>query len=103
MAKFLFIYYGGKMETDPKKQKESMDTWMKWFGSMGKAVVDAGNPTMPGKILSKSGAKDISGDPITGYSIVQAADLDAALKLAKSSPQLTSGGQLAVYSLMDMM
>src|SRR5512136_602451 len=100
MAKFLYVYYGGKIETDPKKQKESMDTWMKWFKSLGKAVVDAGNPTMPGKILSKNGAKDISGDSITGYSIVQADNLDAAVKIAKGSPQLTAGGQIAVYSIM---
>ncbi len=103
MAKFLYVYYGGAMETDPKKQKESMDAWMKWFAGMGKAVVDAGNPTMPGKILSKRGAKDISGDPITGYSVVQANNLEDALKMAKGSPQLAAGGQIAVYSIAEMM
>jgi hypothetical protein len=103
MAKFLMVYYGGKMETDPKKQKESMDTWMKWFKDLGKAVVDPGNPTMPGKMLGKSGAKNISGDLITGYTVLQADNLDAALKLAKGSPQLNAGGQVAVYSIMEMM
>ena len=103
MAKFLLAYYGGKMETDPKKQKESMDAWMKWFKSLGKAVVDAGNPTMPGKMVGKAGAKDITGDAITGYSIVQAENLEAAVKLAKGSPQLPAGGQIAVYNIMEMM
>jgi hypothetical protein len=103
MAKFLYIYYGGNMETDPKKQKESMDAWMKWFKDLGKAVVDAGNPTMPGKMLAKTGSKSISGDPITGYSIVTAENLEAALKMAKGSPQLTAGGQIAVYSIKEMM
>ena len=103
MSKFLFVYYGGKMETDPKKQKESMDLWMKWFAGLGKAVVDAGNPTMPGKMISKGAAKDIAGDVITGYSIIQADSLDAALKIAKGSPQITAGGQIGVYSIMAMM
>jgi hypothetical protein len=103
MAKFLMVYYGGKMETDPKKQKESMDNWMKWFKDLGKAVVDPGNPTMPGKMLGNSGAKNISGDLITGYTVLQADNLDAALKLAKGSPQLNAGGQVAVYSIMEMM
>ena len=103
MAKFMFVYYGGKVETDPKKQKESMDAWMKWFASLGKAVVDAGNPTAPGKIVAKKSTKDISGDVVTGYSIIQAADMDAAIKIAKSSPQLDAGGQIAVYSIMEMM
>jgi hypothetical protein len=103
MAKFLFAYYGGKMETDPQKQKESMEAWMKWFAGLGKAVVDAGNPTMPGKLVSKGGTKDISGDAVTGYSIIQADNLDAALKIAKGSPQTSAGGQIAVYSIAEMM
>jgi hypothetical protein len=103
MAKYLYVYYGGNVENDPKKQKEAMDAWMKWFASMGKAVIEAGNPTTPGKTIGKNGAKDISGDPITGYSIVQAADMDAALKMAKGSPQLAAGGQISVYTITEMM
>jgi hypothetical protein len=103
MAKFLYVYYGGKVETDPKKQKESMDAWMKWFTGLATAVVDTGNPTMPGKIVSKNGNKDISGNYITGYSIVKADNLDTATQIAKGSPQLTAGGQIAVYSILEMM
>ncbi len=103
MAKFLFVYYGGMAETDPVKQKESMDAWMKWFSGLGKAVVDPGNPTMPGKMLSKGGSKDIRRDPVTGYSVVQAENLAAAIKMAQGSPQITVGGRLAVYSVMEMM
>lgn len=103
MTKLLLIYHGGKMETDPKKQKESMDAWMKWFQSMGKAVVDAGNPTTPGKLISRSGSKDIGTNSVTGYSIIQADNLDAAIKMAKSSPQLDAGGQVAVYNILAMM
>ncbi len=103
MAKFLFVYIGGKMETDPKKQKESMDVWMKWFAGLGKAVVDMGNPTMPGKMVAKGSLSDITRSPVTGYSIVQADKLDAAVKIAKGSPQLASGGKIAVYSIMEMM
>ncbi len=103
MAKFLFVYIGGKMETDPKKQKESMDVWMKWFAGMGKAVVDAGNPTMPGKMVARGSIADITRSPVTGYSIVQADKLDEAVKMAKGSPQLAAGGKIAVYSIMEMM
>jgi hypothetical protein len=103
MSKFLLVYYGGKMETDPKKQKESMDLWMKWFAGLGKAVIDAGNPTMPGKMISKGSAKAIAGEVVTGYSIIQADNLEAALKIAKGSPQITAGGQIGVYSIMEMM
>ena len=102
MAKYLLVYYGGQMETDPKKQAKSMDAWMKWFGSLGKAVVDGGAPTMPGKIVTATGVKSPGVKPVTGYSIMQAANMDAALKIAKGSPQITAGGQVAVYELAPM-
>jgi hypothetical protein len=91
------------MESDPKKAKASMDAWMKWFKDMGKAVVDMGNPTMTGKTVSATGAKDVAGDPITGYSIIQAANLDTAVALAKKSPQVAGAGKITVYAIQAMM
>ena len=102
MAKYLFVYYGGQMETDPKKAAKSMEDWMKWFGRLGKALVDGGAPTMPGKIVSAGGVKSAGAKPITGYSIMQAANMEAALKIAKGSPQITARGQVAVYELAPM-
>ena len=44
MAKFVFAYSGGAgMESSPAEQQKVMDAWMSWFGSLGDAVVDAGN------------------------------------------------------------
>ena len=81
-----------------------MAEWMKWFKDLGKAVIDSGNPTQPGKIIGNgSGAKSISSKPVTGYSIIQADNLDAALKLAKSSPQISAGGEIEVDTIMQMM
>ena len=37
MGKYLLVYYGGEMETDPKLVEKTMATWMKWFGDLGKA------------------------------------------------------------------
>ena len=87
MEKYLFVYYGGEMASTPAAQKKSMDAWMNWFQKQGQAVVDAGNPTMPGKLVSGSGVKAIRGKLVTGYSVFQAKDMDAAVAAAKSSPQ----------------
>jgi hypothetical protein len=102
MAKYLLVYYGGKMETDPKLAEKTMATWMKWFGDLGKAVVDVGAPTQPGKIVSKSGVKSAGAKPVGGYSIVQADSLDAAIALAKGCPVIAVGGQVEVCPLMPM-
>ena len=75
MAKYLFVYYGGKME-------KSMAAWNKWFAGLGKALIDGGAPTQPGKIVSSDGVKSIGTKPVTGYSILQADSLDGAIALA---------------------
>jgi hypothetical protein len=103
VKKFLLVYYGGKMESDPKKQKAGMDAWMKWFQDLGKSVVDMGAQTMPGKtVKGKTATKGVSGDPVTGYSVFQAEDLDSAVAMAKKSPQISAEGSIAVYEIMPM-
>jgi len=102
MANYLLVYYGGMMAATPAKQKKSMDAWMGWFGKLAKAVVDAGAPTKPGKLVIKSGAKAISANPVTGYSIIKADNLDAAVLMAKGCPSLVEGGQVAVYEITPM-
>jgi len=44
MAKYLFVYHGGKPATEPSEMKAVMDAWGAWFGSLGAAVIDGGNP-----------------------------------------------------------
>jgi hypothetical protein len=102
MANYLFVYYGGAMAATPAEQKKSMDAWTAWFQKMGKSLVDMGAPTKPGKMISKSGAKTITSDPVTGWSVVKADNMDAAVNLAKGSPQLSSGGQIGVYEVLPM-
>jgi hypothetical protein len=102
MENYLFVYYGGKMSSTPAEQKKSMDEWMAWFKNQGQALVDAGNPTMAGKMVTAKGVKSLSGKTVTGYSIFKAPDIDAAVAIAKTSPQL-KGGEIAVYSIMKMM
>jgi hypothetical protein len=103
MEKYLLVYYGGKIAATPAEQKKSMEIWMKWFKNLGNAVVDMGAPTTAGKEVSSSGEKKIpSINPITGYTILQTDNMDAALKMAKSSPQIADGGKIAVYSMLPM-
>ena len=102
MTKYLLVYYGGKMETDPKLVEKSMAKWMKWFTDLGQAVVDGGAPTQPGKMVSSSGVKSVGAKPVSGYTILQADSLNAAIALAKGSPVIAEGGQVAVYPFKPM-
>ncbi len=103
MANYLFVYYGGMMTATPAEQKKSMDAWMAWFGKLGQAVVDAGAPTKPGKIVAKSGVRAIgAANPVTGYSVIKARSVGAAVAMAKDCPIIPEGGRIAIYESLPM-
>lgn len=99
MGNYLFVYYGGKMASTPAELKKSLDTWMNWFKKQEKAVIETGNPTSPGKLVNKRGVKALSGKIVTGYSIFKADNLDEAIAIAKTSPQIDDG-EIAIYRIM---
>ncbi len=104
MSKFVFAYHGGGMPEDPADQQAVMQAWEAWFGAMGAAVVDGGNPTGEARTIESDGSVTTGGgaNPITGYSLIEAADLDAALAHAKGCPILDSGGTVEVAEALAM-
>jgi hypothetical protein len=105
MGKFVFIYHGGKSGATPKEQDDIMAAWGQWFGSLGDALVDGGNPFGAPKAVTAEGISDnVSGQPASGYSIVNANDHAAAAELAKSCPMLADspGAVVEVYEAFPM-
>lgn len=106
MAKYVLIYSGGQTGATPAEQQKQLQEWGAWFGKLGKAVVDAGNP-FSDKVKSLASDGKVKDGPVgsraTGYSIVEAGSLDAATSLAKGCPVLSSGGQLTVYETFNAM
>lgn len=98
MANFLLTYHGeGGMPTTEAERAESMKAWTAWFTQLGGAVVDPGNPTSHAKAISPDGSvMDATSGP-TGYSIIKADSLDAAVALSKGCPVLAVG-QVVVVS-----
>jgi len=105
MAKYVFVYHGGGAPESEEEGAAVMKAWIDWFGSLGSAVVDAGNPTGASATVGSDGSTSQGGgaNPITGYSVISADSLDAALVLAKTSPQLASGGTVEVAEALDIM
>lgn len=103
MPKYLLGYHGGGMPETQEETDRVMKAWNDWFGGLGSAVVDGGNPTMPGKMIAPNGSVGaVNGDAITGYSILEAGTLDDAVKMAKGCPILKSGGSIQVAEIMPM-
>ena len=105
MAKFLLAYHGGGMPETEEEQAKVMAAWGEWYGKLGAAVVDPGNPVGQTKTVAADGgvSAGAGASPISGYTIVEAADIDAATDMAKSCPVLLGGASIEVAETFDVM
>ncbi len=80
-----------------------MAKWKAWVGGLGDAVVNPGTPLGKSRIVSSDGVSDDGGsNPLSGFSIVKADSMDAALEIAKGCPFLGIGGTIEVAEVMEM-
>lgn len=102
MANYLLAYRGGGMPESEEEGQKVMAAWMGWFGTLGEAVVDGGNPCGASKSVASNGAiSDGAPSQVTGYSVLKADSLDAATQMAKGCPILMTGGSVDVYETFD--
>ena len=97
MKKFIILHQGFVPPTP-----EIGAGWMAWFEKVAPHTVDMGNPFTAGREVSKDGTStelDFSGVPMTGYTIVNAEDMDAAQALLDGLPMIHS---TRIYELGSM-
>ena len=104
MANYMFAYSGGNgAAADEAARNAQMAKWNQWFEQLGSAVVDGGAPTGAAKTVGRGGSVSDGGSRgLTGYSIVSADSLDAAVELAKGCPIVETGGAVDVYEALAM-
>jgi hypothetical protein len=104
MAKYLFVYHGAGHPSSPAEAKTVMDAWGAWFGSLGAAVIDGGNPVGKSSTVKSDGSLVDGGgaNPVSGYSLIEASTLQDAHKKAKGCPLLAAGGTIEIAEAMDM-
>lgn len=103
MAKYLFVYHGGENPESEEDVAAVLDAWGSWLGSMGAAVIDGGNPVGTSSTVNSDGSVSDGGpNPATGYSLIEAADLDDALAKARGCPILAAGGSVELAEAIDM-
>ncbi len=102
MPDFIIAYHGGKKPESPEEGAKDMAKWKAWIDGLGDAVVNPGTPLGKSKIVSSAGVSDDGGsNSLTGFSIVKADSMDAALEMAKECPFLDIG-TLEVAEVMKM-
>jgi hypothetical protein len=104
MGKYLLAYRGGRMAETQEARDAQMAAWGAWFGRLGDAVVDPGNPFAGSVSVNNDGTVgEGAGSGLGGYSVLQADSLATATELAKGSPVLNNGGSVDVYETMAVM
>lgn len=104
MAKYLFTYHGGSgMPESEEEQAKIMAAWGAWFEARGSSFTDMGNPTSIVKSVSPAGITDGFENHVTGYGIVEAADIDAACAIAAECPIVElDGGSVQVAETFEV-
>jgi hypothetical protein len=94
MTKYLILYRskttaGEQMASaTPEQAKAGMDAWTAWAAQAGDAILDLGSP------LNVVDAGGDSGDPVGGYSILQAESAEDLTRKLKGHPHLAMGGTI---------
>jgi hypothetical protein len=103
MGKFVFIYDGdgGSPEDVTEEQMASiMKAWEDWYTAMG-TVTDPGNIFGQTRTVHPDGS--VTPDAtMSGYTIIEAADIDAAVAHAKAGPHFEAGGTIIIAETLDM-
>jgi hypothetical protein len=104
MAKYLFVYHGGKHPETEAEVAKVMDAWGGWLGGMGAAVIDGGNPVGKSTTVNADGSVANNGgaNPVSGYGMFEASDVKGAIAKAKGCPILTAGGSVELAEIIDM-
>jgi hypothetical protein len=104
MTKYVFTYHDGSgMPESEEAAAKEMAAWEAWFGTLGAAIVDGGNPFGGSKAIASDGSvTDGSPSGLGGYSIVNADSIDDAVTMAKGCPMINNGGRVEVHATIEM-
>jgi len=91
-----------QMNVSPEEMKKGMEPWVAWYKKFGKAIVDQGTPLGKGVCIDNKGSSKVE-TQVTGYSIIQAKDIDAAKAMLVGHPHLMMlKGSIEVLEMMTM-
>ena len=104
MAKYALVFHGGSMPETEEEGAAVMAAWGAWMEGLGPALTDPGNPFGNAVTIGSDGSTSAGGgtNPATGYTLLDADSLDAAVSLAAGCPILAAGGSVEVAEALDM-
>ena len=94
MPNYVFTYYGEPNFGSEQENAKHRARWQEWADGLGAALVNRGIPMGEAKTVTSRGVSQSNGNGakrLTGFSIVKADSMDAALQMVKGCPHLEQG------------
>lgn len=103
MERFMIAYYGGNQPRSKEEGMAQLEQWKSWVRGLGDAIVNPGTPLPVSKLVTSSSVEDDHDpDAMKGFAVVQAENIEAAVKIAQADPFLKNGGTIRVSRMMEM-
>ncbi len=112
MSEFVYLYHGvNGTRRSPEQMEQTMQKWVAWMKELGEKghIKDPGNPLeRNGKFVTgkqkavTDGPYPESKDIIVGYTLVEAKDLEDAVRISLGCPIFESDGHVEIRPVMKM-
>ena len=103
MHQYVIVYLGGDQPSSPEEGKRHFEKYRQWLSSLGDSAVSPANPLKDTSTVNPDGTVTPgSTTSMSGYTIIEADSMDAALEIARACPFLDIGGSLEVSELTQM-
>jgi len=103
MSEYMITYLGGNQPATPEEGKQHFAKYKQWLSSLGDAAISPANPLKGTSTVHADGSVTSGGvSTMSGFTVVEADSMEAALVMAKACPFLDIGGSLEVSELMKM-
>ena len=103
MSQYFIAYLGGNQPSSPEEGQKNFEKYKQWLSSLGDSVVSPANPLKQTRTVSPDGSvSSESKTSMSGFTIIEADSMEAALSVATTCPFLEIGGSLEVSELIQM-
>jgi hypothetical protein len=103
MKQYVLVYLGGNHPSNQEEARLHHMKYVEWLSSLGDALVI---PTIPLKdtstVSSDGSIRAGSSNAMSGFSVIKADSMEAALSIAQACPFLEIGGSLEVSEMMQL-
>lgn len=103
MKQFVLVYLGGNPPSNEAEARLHHSKYVGWLSSLGDALIIPTIPLKDTNTVSSTGSiKEGGSSAMSGFTVIKADSMEAALLIAQSCPFLEIGGSLEVSEMMQI-